>query len=139
MKKLISICLLVFFVVIGNAQVNYKMNLNELNQDQLNLALAKSLKSIKTGKTLTFIGAGIIIIGGTIELSSVPGGDDPEEVLNKVLGGSLILTCGVVVAAIGIPIWAIGSNRKHKIEIELVKFNPKGSASINGIGLKIRF
>ena len=59
MKKIISICFLVFFAVTGNAQKHNKTNLNDLNQDQLNLALTKSLKTIKTGKILTGIGAGL--------------------------------------------------------------------------------
>jgi hypothetical protein len=39
----------------------------------------------------------------------------------------------------GIPLWAIGKTRERylKIEAKLVKF--EGFASVNGIGLKIRF
>jgi len=46
---------------------------------------------------------------------------------------------GLVSVGLAIPTWIRGSKRKKAIELELVKFNPPGSASINGIGLKIRF
>jgi hypothetical protein len=49
------------------------------------------------------------------------------------------LALGIVTVGLAIPTWVKGSNRKKEIEIELVKFNPPGTASINGIGLKIRF
>jgi hypothetical protein len=39
MKKIITICLLVFFTIAGNAQINNKTKIKELNQDQLNIAL----------------------------------------------------------------------------------------------------
>ena len=140
MNRLISICLPLFIVVIGNAQVITKPKLNELNQDQLNLALVKSKKTIKTGKIVTFIGLGVTSIGVAILVSEAgkqvtddnPGGNTASSGLNvAIIGG--------VTTWIGIPVWLAGLNRKKKIEIELVKFNPKGSVSINGIGLKIRF
>jgi hypothetical protein len=61
MKKLISICMLLFFVVTGSAQVNNIPKLNELDQDQLNLELAKSSKKIKAGKIWTGVGIGLKI------------------------------------------------------------------------------
>jgi hypothetical protein len=62
MKKLITICLLLFLVVTGNAQEKSKSKYSELNQDQLNLALKHSIKTIKTGKILTFVGLGVASI-----------------------------------------------------------------------------
>ena len=140
MKRLISICLLLFFCSIGNAQVNNKPKLNELNQDQLNLALAKSKKTIKTGKIITFLGLGVTSIGVVMlinEASELVADDNPSG--NSASSGLNVAIIGGVTTWIGIPVWIAGSNRKKKIEIELVKFNPKGSVSINGIGLKIRF
>ena len=66
MKKIITICLLLFFTVTGNAQRNNKKNIDELNQDQLNLELTKSLKKIKAAKIWTGVGAGLGITGGII-------------------------------------------------------------------------
>ena len=140
MKRLISICLLLFFVVIGNGQVNDKPKLNELNQDQLNFALAKSKKTIKAGKIVTFIGLGVTFIGSAVLISEagklVTDNNPSENTASSGLNAAII---GGVTTCIGIPVWIAGSNRKKKIEMELVKFNPKGSASINGIGLKLRF
>jgi hypothetical protein len=45
---------------------------------------------------------------------------------------------GIIIEVFAIPTWIIGSNQKKEIELEMAKFNPPGSASINGIGLKIR-
>ena len=140
MKRLISICLLLFFVVTGNGQVNDKPKLNELNQDQLNFALAKSKTTIKTDKIVTFIGLGVTSIGAAMlisEAGKLVTDDNPSG--NTASSGLNVAIIGGVTTWIGIPVWIAGSNRKKKIEIELVKFNPKGSASINGIGLKIRF
>jgi hypothetical protein len=61
-KKLISICFLLLFVVIESAQENKKSKWSKLNQDQLNLALKHSSINIKTGKILTFVGVGAMFI-----------------------------------------------------------------------------
>ena len=60
-------------MAIGNAQMNTKPQMNELNQDQLNLALTKSLETINTGKILTFIWVGVSCLGIAIILVSVLG------------------------------------------------------------------
>jgi hypothetical protein len=140
MKKLISICLLLFLVVCVNAQEKSKSKYSEFNQDQLNLALKQASKSIKTGKILTFVGAAAFTTGVIIFASGV------EDALNsssnssaKLGGGYALFLGGFVSTLIGIPVWIVGASKKNKIELELVKFNPKGSSSINGIGLKIRF
>jgi hypothetical protein len=134
MKRLISICFLLFFVVIGNAQVNKKPKLNELNQDQLNLALTKSEKTIKTGAILTFAGPVVTAIGGLIAINN---GDILNE--NTAKTGAYMIIIGGATMVTGITVWIVGASKKHKIELELVKFNPPGTASINGIGFKIRF
>jgi len=144
MKKLIPICFLAFFVVLGNAQVKNKTNLNELDQDQLNLELTKSLKKIKAAKIWTGVGAGLTITGGVLLIDDANkrhnstgmfGGLPTEE----TEGGIYMLVGGIVTTGLAITTWIRGSNRKKDIELELVKFNPPGTASINGIGLKIRF
>ena len=144
MKKLISICFMAFFAVIGNAQKLNKTNLNELNQDQLNLALTKSIKTIKTCKILTGVGAGLVFTGGILLLDDMNKRNNNTGVLGglptgETAAGLLMLIGGIITEVIGIPIWIKESKRKKDIEIELIKFSPKGSASINGIGLKIRF
>ena len=56
-----------------------------------------------------------------------------------LIAGVPILALGIVKVGLAIPTWIKVSNRKKEIELELVKFNFPGSASINGIGFKIRF
>jgi hypothetical protein len=59
MKKLNAICFLVFFTITVPAQINNKTQFNELSQDQLNLALAKSIKTIKAAQIWTVVGIGL--------------------------------------------------------------------------------
>jgi len=137
MKKLFAICLLIFLTVIGNAQVKDASNINELTQDQLNLELTKSLKKIKSAIIWTGVGAGLGITGGLLlHYGSQQSGFD--EIGPSVSGG-FIMAFGLVSVGLAIPTWIKASNRKKDIELELVKFNSPGSASINCIGLKIRF
>ena len=137
MRKLISICLFVFLTVLCNAQVNNKTNLNELNQNQLNLELTKSLKKVKAAKIWTGVGAGLGITGGLLlYYGSQQGGLDG---MGPVAIGEFIIAFGIVSVGLAIPTWIKASKRKKEIELEMVKFYPPGTASINGIGLKIRF
>jgi hypothetical protein len=139
MGKFILTCLLLCFVVTGNAQVSEKPKLNELNQDQLNLVLAKSQKTIKTGKILTFTGLGTASVGVLLliaEASKVPSGGANG---NTAETGAYVALIGGAVMWIGIPVWIAGGTRKHKIELQLANFKSPGSASVNGIGLKVRF
>ena len=57
----------------------------------------------------------------------------------KIGGGYVLVLGGLFSTLIGVPVWIVGENKKNKVELELVKFNPNGSASINGIGIKISF
>ena len=144
MRKLISICLLVFLTVLCNAQENNKPKLNELNQDQLNLELTKSLKKIKAAKIWTGVGAGLGITGGIIIYSGTKkyNSEESSGIVNfneGLIFGIPILALGIVTVGLAIPTWTKASKRKTDIELELVKFNSPGSASINGIGIKIRF
>jgi|WetSurSiteA1Bulk_404760.scaffolds.fasta_scaffold43474_1 hypothetical protein len=135
MKKLISIWFLLFFVVTGDAQVNKKTKWSELNQDQLNLALKHSIKTIKTGKILTFVGLGVASIDMALAFA---GGFGKSNGNSSQYTGSLV-PAGIITMYVGITVWIVGATKKKNISLELVKFNPTGSASINGAGLKIRF
>ena len=140
MKKPISICFLFCFMVIINAQVNTKQKLNELNQDQLYFALRKSQKTINTGKILIYTGAGVEGLGIAIILVDLLV-DFDKGTLDNNTGkvGYITMCCGAGISFVGLPICIGGAIRRHKIRLELAKFNPPGSASINGIGFKMRF
>ena len=140
MKKLVSICLLLFIVVIGNAQVNDKPKLNELNQDQLNLAFKRAKNTATTGIILTSVGTVVASIGMVMAINEGVkwvAGENSDE--NTVTAGTSAMIVGGITALIGIPVWIVGASKKKNIQLELAKFNTPGSASIYGIGLKIRF
>jgi hypothetical protein len=140
MKKLISICLLLFYVVIGNAQENPKPKLNELTPDQLILELNKAQNTVTTGKVITLIGFSGVLIGTSIlfiEAIKWAGEDNPDE--NTAEAGAYFMLFGSITSTIGIPVWIVGAHKRNKVELELAKFHQNGSASIYGIGLKIRF
>jgi len=123
MKKLITICLLTFFVATGNAQVKNKKNLNELNQDQLNLELSKSLNKITAAKTWTGIGAGLGIFGGALLIDDAKKRNNSTEFLGglpttETGGGVLMVVGGIVTIGFAIPTWIKASNRKKAIELE---------------------
>ena len=102
-------------------------------------ALGKDKKMERIGTALTVIGGVTFFVGNLLywkvyndSANGEPSGDKVNTYRGVMIGGLGLL-------AVGIPLWAIGkSKEKHiKIEAELVKF--KGLASVNGIGLKIRF
>jgi hypothetical protein len=138
-------CIFCFCISISfldlNAQQHQKpprtSKFDGLNQDQLNLALSTSLKTMKTGKNLTFVGIGAFAIGEIIIGGALNSDDDINEKLGKAVGGALLTTAGIISAGIGIPLWIIGASRKNKIGIELAKFGP--TSCVNGIGVRITF
>jgi hypothetical protein len=121
-------------------------NINELNEEQLNLSLEKANKNIRTGKVMTLVGGGAVILGAIIYSSGLTSiiDDDYSAVpqnLNTAIGGAYILYGGGLLASIGIPIWLIGESKKDQIEIALVKYKPTSYIDTNsfGIGLKLNF
>ena len=140
MNRLISICLMVFLTDMCNAQENSKPKYSELNQDQLNFALKRAKKTATTGIILTFVGTGLATIGMVMAINEGVKwtmGEDTNE--NTVSAGTSAMIFGGIAALTGIPVWIVGASKKHNIQLELVKFNSPGTASIKGIGLKIRF
>jgi len=131
MKKIISICFLVFFVLSVNAQ--QKSSLVYGN------ALVKDKNMQIAGTVLTAIG-GVTLFAGNImyrKIYSDYGTSEPPK--GRVDTYSYVMLGGLGLMAVGIPLWAIGKAKERhiKIEAQLVKF--RGIASANGIGLKIRF
>jgi hypothetical protein len=140
MKKLFAFCILIFITAILNAQVNTKPKLNELNQDQLNLALKKSQKTITIGKSLTFGGFGVTFVGMMTAIAAgMKSLDDGSDNSGTALTGAYLMLFGSCTFLAGIPVWTVGRDKKKKIELELAKYKTPGTTSINGIGLKIQF
>jgi hypothetical protein len=140
MKNSICFLLLIFLSLTVKAQPY-----SSLNQDQLNFALKKANDKISTGVTLTLLGVVTGIIGvvtyskGVKDLGLENDYDEFGNNAGKAITGLFVTLGGLGLMGAGIPIWATGAHKKNKIELELVRFKSQGSASINGIGLKIRF
>ncbi len=152
MKKLSIIFIMAILPAIVNGQMNAKSKLEKLDKDNLNLSLARSLKTIKTGKIMTGIGSGLLILGGVMmiqdkeQTKSLYDGNGRVKTTftldlpsNEEIVGGLLLIGGAITDLIGIPKWISGSRMGKNIEIEILKFNSVSSAAITGIGLKIRF
>ncbi len=144
MKEIVLILLAALFTATADAQPVNKYSVIEQNQDQLNLELVKSLKKIKTGQILTGTGVAAGIIGGIFIGIGITESNNSTEILGglprPITGvGALILVGGVTSTGVGIINWAIGQNRKTAIEMELVKFQHSGSATVGGIGLRVIF
>jgi uncharacterized membrane protein YidH (DUF202 family) len=141
-KLVFLVCFLLFFLIKGNAQIKDKSSIDELNQDSLNIALTESIKSVKTSKIFTLVGAGvgitgaILLIGDSVRRHNQGLESSPASEPSL---GSYMTSIGIVTVALALPRWVRHSKHKMALEIELLKYNPIVSASINGVGLKIRF
>ena len=110
-----------------------------LSKEQLDLALTKAQSKINIGTTLTFVGAAAGIAGIWTYSDGINDIGEGNHGVSRAITGLFITVAGVGLIGAGIPTWITGVNKKDKIEIELVKFQSPETASINGIGVKIRF
>jgi len=131
MKKIIILLLGIVLTFNVNAQwynTRGVININELNKVQLNLAMEKTVKTIKIGQNMTLIGIGTAIIGGFMYTNS-------SDATGSFFGYTLLYG-GALTTSIGIPLWISGTTRKSAIEIALKKYD---SAYLNGIGVGLKF
>jgi hypothetical protein len=130
MKKLIFVLLLSGFAFSVFAQSKSTMIFGE--------AIIKDKRMERIGTILTVVGSGTLFAGNIMYWRMYNGGNK-ESSGDKVATYRTLMIGGLGLMAVGIPLWAIGKTKERhiKIEAELVKF--KGLASVNGIGLKIRF
>ena len=130
MKKLIFVLLLSGFAFSVFAQSKSTMIFGE--------AIIKDKRMERIGTILTVVGSGTLFAGNILYWRMYNEGNK-ESSGDKVVTGRTLMIGGLGLMAVGIPLWAIGKTKERhiKIEAELVKF--KGLASVNGIGLKIRF
>ena len=127
--------ILIFLILLSECAINAQSK----NHMIFGNALAKDKKMQTAGTVLTLIG-GATIFAGNIMYSKIY--DDygntypPKDKLNT---SCYIMAGGVVLLSAGVPLWVIGVSRERKITVEarLIKIN--GTASINGLGLKLRF
>jgi hypothetical protein len=130
MKKLIFVLLLAGFAFSVFAQSKSTMVFGE--------AIIKDNRMERIGTVLTVAGSGTLFAGNILYWRMYNDNGNRESSGDTVAARTLMIG-GLGLMAVGIPLWAIGKTKERhiKIEAELVKF--KGLASVNGIGLKIRF
>jgi hypothetical protein len=138
MKKIFILIVIWILAIPLNAQ-----------QTQENLDyLKRGKKNIKTGIILTSAGA-VLTIGGLLMftngqgVSDSPGSKDQHTPTVGIVGYYL-MPAGAILFVIGIPPLILGSIQKGRaqknLQISLVNFkSPITCASINGIGITIRF
>ena len=141
----ITFLVVLILLFIGNIEGqwyynNYGVtNMNELNENQLNLALEQSQNTITGGVALTVVGTITTIVGGVMYSKGlneiVTGGLD--DGLNKSTNGALVMAVGGVAASVGIPLWVVGQQRKNIILVHLAKYN--NTSYVPSIGIKIKF
>jgi di/tricarboxylate transporter len=130
MKKLIFVLLLTGFAFSVFAQSKSTMVFGE--------AIIKDKRMERIGTILTVAGSGTLFAGNILYWRMYNDNGNRESSGDTIAARTLMMG-GLGLMAVGIPLWAIGKTKERhiKIEAELVKF--KGLASVNGIGLKIRF
>ena len=132
MKKL----LLLFFIFSSiniDAQWYTKLygvnDISELNEWQLDMALADSKNIVTTGIALTMVGIAattvgtLVYKGGKEENKTNPSYYLKGVPNSRMIEGEVIIAFGIITDLIGIPLWAVGSSRKKTISFQLTKFN----------------
>jgi hypothetical protein len=102
-------------------------------------ALSKNRKLQRGGTVLTIAG-GVALFAGNVmywNLYNETGTDEPS--VEKVNTSKYLMFGGLGLMAVGIPLLVIGKTKERSIKIEANLVNFNRSASIQGIGLKIRF
>jgi hypothetical protein len=131
MKRIIAICLYIFFVFSGNAQSKSPLIYGD--------AQKKNKRMQTAGTALTIIG-GVTLFAGNVMYWKVYNDDGTSESQEDKVNQSVhIMLGGVGLMAVGIPLLTIGKTKEKNIRIEAKLDNFRGTASIKGIGIKIRF
>ncbi len=131
MRKIFSICISVLFMLSVNAQSKKPLIYSD--------ALARDKKMQISGAVLTVIG-GVTFFAGNIMYRNAYNGDSSQDTNEENADKSVrVMLGGLGIMAVGIPLFTIGKKNERRIRIQARLVNFKGSASINGIGLKIRF
>ena len=131
MQRIISICFFLFFVLSVNSQTKSPLTFGD--------ALAKNRKMQRAGTVLTVVGGVTLFAGNVMYWKMYNENDNSEPPQDKVDTSVHLMLGGLGLMAVGIPLLTIGKTKERNIKIEARLDNIKGHASIQGIGLKIRF
>jgi hypothetical protein len=129
MKKLISICFFVFFLLSLNAQSKNSLVFGD--------AVVKYKKMQRAGAVISIIGGATFIAGNIMywKIYNDFGINEPPG--DRVKTYRQVMIGGVGLLAVGVPLWTIGRVKERHIEIGLVRFNHMTAS--NGIGIKMCF
>ena len=143
MRKFFVFTVLIFFILNVQAQWYSKYGVNDINdlsEEQLQFALQKSEKNLKSGKILTYAGLGASTVGLAISIHAtahwVTDPLNPNH--DEMTAGGLFLMMGLGAMVVGVPLWAVNASRRNKIEIALIKFNTE-SFLMNNQSAHFRF
>jgi hypothetical protein len=131
MKKMILILFISFFAFSIFAQSKSSLIFGE--------AIIKDKRMESVGTVLTVVGGGALFAGNIIYWRMFNNSANSDSPGGKMATYRTLIFGGLGLMAVGIPLWAIGKTgeRHLKIVTKLVKF--EGFASVNVIGIKIRF
>jgi hypothetical protein len=132
MKRILSIFFFLFFALSVNSQTKSPLTFGD--------ALAKNRKMQITGTVLTVVG-GVTLFAGNLMYWKMynENNNNNEPSQDKVDTSVHLMLGGLGLMAVGIPLLTIGKMKERNIKIEARLDNIKGHASIQGIGLKIKF
>ena len=131
MQRIISICFFLFFVLSVNSQTKSPLTFGD--------ALAKNRKMQRAGTILNVAGGLTLFAGNVMYWKMYNENSNNEPPQDKVNTSVHLMLGGLGLMAVGIPLLTIGKTKERNIKIEARLDNFKGQASIQGIGLKIKF
>jgi len=148
MKTIALITGMLFAVLTVNAQWYFNQygvtDMNELNKDQLELAMQQATKLKKAGVGVT-IGSTVlavvgtaIYIGGLNDITDASTYSGIDDGASRAYSGVGVMTIGYLGMAVGVPMWIAGGTRQNVIKIHLRKYEPTGQI-IPSIGFTYRF
>lgn len=136
MKKV----LVAIAVILISMESIAQKRIDTLNIDQLNKYKHNAVKLRNAGRAATLFGIGALAIGGTYALAVTLGTRDRQtygmQVVPAIVGAGILAPC----AAVGVPLWITGANRKKRADIQIQKlsYTPANSKSF-GLRLTVRF
>lgn len=132
MKRILSIFFFLFFVLSVNSQTKSPLTFGD--------ALSRNRKMQSAGTVLTVVG-GVTLFAGNLMYWKMynENNDNNEPSQDKVDTSVHLMLGGLGLMAVGIPLLTIGKMKERNIKIEARLYNFKGQASVQGIGLKIKF
>jgi hypothetical protein len=114
--------------------------LNAQKSSMIYVNASVKYKRVETaGTVLTAVGGAALFTGNILFWKVYNGNDNKEPREDKAARYGHIMLGGLGLMAVGIPLWATGRSKLRHIEIEAGLFNFKGPASVNGVGINLRF